>query len=118
MKKILSVLGTAALAVALALPAAPANAQSFSFGFGAGPFGFSYGMHGGGRNWCYWHPYDCGPRYRHNFYRQRNFVDFDIDVDVPRGSGHVARCEARYRSYNWRTDMFLGFDGDYHRCRL
>ena len=31
---------------------------------------------------------------------------------------HVARCEARYRSYNSRTDMFLGYDGDYHRCNL
>lgn len=31
---------------------------------------------------------------------------------------HVARCEARYRSYNPRTDMYLGYDGDYHRCRL
>lgn len=31
---------------------------------------------------------------------------------------HVARCEARYRSYNPRTDMFLGYDGQYHRCRL
>ncbi len=31
---------------------------------------------------------------------------------------HVARCEARYRSYDEETDMFLGFDGEYHRCRL
>lgn len=31
---------------------------------------------------------------------------------------HVARCEARYRSYNPRTDMFLGYDGQYHRCNL
>jgi len=33
-------------------------------------------------------------------------------------SSHVARCEARYRSYNARTDMYLGYDGQYHRCRL
>lgn len=31
---------------------------------------------------------------------------------------HVQRCEARYRSYNPRTDMFLGYDGQYHRCNL
>ena len=31
---------------------------------------------------------------------------------------HVAACEAKYRSYNPRTDMFLGYDGDYHRCNL
>jgi hypothetical protein len=33
-------------------------------------------------------------------------------------NSHVAACEARYRSYNAETDMFLGYDGDYHRCRL
>ena len=33
-------------------------------------------------------------------------------------NSHVARCEARFRSYNARTDMYLGFDGDYHRCNL
>lgn len=31
---------------------------------------------------------------------------------------HVARCEARYRSYDAGTDTFLGYDGRYHRCRL
>ncbi len=31
---------------------------------------------------------------------------------------HVARCEAKYRSYKAETDMFLGYDGNYHRCRL
>jgi hypothetical protein len=33
-----------------------------------------------------------------------------------RSSAHVEWCEDRYRSYNRRTDMFLGYDGDYHRC--
>jgi hypothetical protein len=32
--------------------------------------------------------------------------------------GHVAACEAQYRSYNAETDMFLGYDGQYHRCNL
>ncbi len=36
----------------------------------------------------------------------------------PGGSSHVARCEARYRSYDARTDTFLGYDGHRHRCRL
>jgi len=31
---------------------------------------------------------------------------------------HVAACEAQYRSYNAETDMFLGYDGRYHRCNL
>ena len=33
-------------------------------------------------------------------------------------SAHVRACESRYRSYNVRTDSFLGFDGQYHLCRL
>ena len=31
---------------------------------------------------------------------------------------HVDACEDRYRSYDARTDMFLGYDGQYHRCNL
>lgn len=31
---------------------------------------------------------------------------------------HVARCEARYRSYDPSTNMFLGNDGKYHNCSL
>jgi hypothetical protein len=31
---------------------------------------------------------------------------------------HVARCYARYRSYDHRTDTYRGFDGHYHYCRL
>lgn len=31
---------------------------------------------------------------------------------------HVWRCSQRFRSYNPRTDMFLGFDGRWHVCRL
>ncbi|MCQ8782020.1 BA14K family protein [Mangrovibrevibacter kandeliae] len=33
-------------------------------------------------------------------------------------NSHVARCEARYRSYNRRTDSYLGYDGRHHRCTL
>ncbi len=32
------------------------------------------------------------------------------------GSRHVNWCLSRYRSYNPATDMYLGFDGRYHRC--
>jgi hypothetical protein len=31
---------------------------------------------------------------------------------------HVQNCQNRYRSYNPNTDQFLGYDGDYHYCRL
>jgi hypothetical protein len=33
-------------------------------------------------------------------------------------SSHVQRCEARYRSYDRRSDSYVGFDGDRHRCNL
>lgn len=31
---------------------------------------------------------------------------------------HVARCYARYKSYDERSDTFLGYDGIRHRCNL
>lgn len=31
---------------------------------------------------------------------------------------HVARCYARYRSYNEETDMYLSYNNGYQRCRL
>jgi hypothetical protein len=31
---------------------------------------------------------------------------------------HVARCEARFQSYNAETDKYLGYDGRYHYCEL
>jgi hypothetical protein len=43
------------------------------------------------------------------------------DVVVGRSgsySSHVDACYARYRSYDERTDTFLGYDGIRHRCNL
>jgi len=31
---------------------------------------------------------------------------------------HVDRCYARYRSYDHRTDTYVGYDGYERRCRL
>lgn len=31
---------------------------------------------------------------------------------------HVDRCYARYRTYDHRTDTYIGFDGYPHRCKL
>lgn len=31
---------------------------------------------------------------------------------------NVAACEARYRSYDASTGLYLGYDGNYHPCRL
>lgn len=33
-------------------------------------------------------------------------------------AGHVARCAAKYKSYDVRTDTFLGYDGIRHPCNL
>lgn len=48
-----------------------------------------------------------------NMNRDGGYSSYDGDFD-----DHVEACEARYRSYNAETDMFLGYDGDYHRCNL
>ena len=32
--------------------------------------------------------------------------------------GHVQRCYARYRSYDHRTDTYIGYDGRAHYCTL
>ncbi|WP_417681331.1 BA14K family protein [Roseibium sp.] len=34
-----------------------------------------------------------------------------------RSHAHVRWCLNRYRSYNPRTDQYLGYDGYYHYCR-
>ena len=31
---------------------------------------------------------------------------------------HVDRCYARYRTYDHRTDTYIGYDGYEHRCTL
>jgi hypothetical protein len=31
---------------------------------------------------------------------------------------HVDRCYARYRTYDHRTDTYIGYDGFEHRCTL
>jgi hypothetical protein len=51
--------------------------------------------------------YGAGAALANQRYVNQNIVTVDE---------HVALCEARYRSYNPETDMFLGFDGAYHRC--
>ena len=34
------------------------------------------------------------------------------------GDGHVQACSARYRSYDVRSDSYMGYDGNRHRCNL
>ena len=113
----------AAAALAGLLSITPASAQSFSLSLGNQTVSDYCDRH--------WRDRDCrefrrGHRdwneshYRRFFGRHGLSFNFDINVGTrSRGwSSHVARCEARYRSYDHRSDTFLGFDGDRHRCTL
>jgi hypothetical protein len=33
-------------------------------------------------------------------------------------TSHRAACDARFRSYDWHSDTYMGFDGERHSCRL
>jgi hypothetical protein len=33
-------------------------------------------------------------------------------------TSHRAACDARFRSYDWHSDTYMGFDGKRHSCRL
>ncbi len=69
-----------------------------------------------------------GPRFRHRRGGNRYYYGgwwyatpwWQLDVPGPvyyDDSDHVRWCLNRYKSYNPRTNRFLGFDGIYHRCR-
>lgn len=60
-------------------------------GFGFAPYYYGYGP--------YYRPYAYRPYY------------------APTGSRHVRWCLNRYRSYDPRSNTFLGYDGYRHRCR-
>ena len=65
--------------------------------------------------------------YRHRDFRADNavaglfgFAAGVIAGSVANGGGgtHVAVCEDRYRSYDRRSDTYLGYDGIRHDCML
>jgi hypothetical protein len=47
-----------------------------------------------------------------------NSGDHGDRVVVRSGSDHVQACYAHFRSYDERSDSYLGYDGDRHRCML
>jgi hypothetical protein len=83
------------------------------------------------RKWRY-ERHRHGKRYHRRFGNYRHYHDgwwysrpfwripgFGLGITIDpgnRSNAHVAWCEDRYRSYNPRTDMYLGYDGDYHYC--
>jgi hypothetical protein len=146
MRKIASAAVAVALAGVMALPA-PASAQSASFNLSFGQqdrFVGSYcdrhpnwrgcddwrGNHkrwgrNDYRNWYMWNRsslgslgagifgFAIGAALANSMNNSYGGGGYDRGYD-----SHVARCEARFRSYSAETDMYLGYDGDYHRCRL
>lgn len=84
-------------------------------------------------DWRYNHSTWNDQNYR-NFYRsnryQRDFNAGDVGAMfmfsigsamanqgyVRSSSSHVRYCQARFRSYQVRTDSYLGYDGIWHRC--
>jgi hypothetical protein len=126
MNKLVSGLSAAAVTGLLSLSAvAPASAQSFSFGFNVGrPMISSY---------CDRYPnaWDCRDvRFQP---RHRIIHRGDVGSNLAAGilgftagalvasnlsSSHVRRCEAQFRSYDRRTDTYMGFDGNEHYCNL
>jgi hypothetical protein len=141
MRKIASAAVAVALAGVMALPA-PASAASASFNIQFGQqdrFVGNYcdrhptwrGCDDWRKNHHHWGKADYMRWYRWN---QPSFGNvaaglfgFAVGAAIANGvnsrstvvyDSHVAACEARYRSYSAETDMYLGYDGDYHRCRL
>ena len=137
MHKIASAAVAATLAGLMAIPA-PASAASFNLSFGQQDRFVSdrcnrnpnwRGCDDWRRNHHRWGQNDYRRWYRWNQPNIGNFAaglfGFAVGAAIANGvnnsrgyDSHVARCEANYRSYNPRTDMFLGYDGQYHRCRL
>jgi hypothetical protein len=44
--------------------------------------------------------------------------DVVITAETVDGDDHVNACQAKYRSYDEETDMYLSFGGEWKRCRL
>lgn len=44
--------------------------------------------------------------------------DIVITAEANLDDDHIAACEAKYRSYDVETDMYLTYGGDWKRCPL
>jgi len=147
MRNLASAAVTLALAGVMAIPAAaPANAASFTMNYGQQDRFVSdrcddhpnwRGCDDYRRNHSHWDNNDYQQWYGWNRPSIGNvgagLFGFVVGAAIANGinnssdngwsgngsyNSHVARCDARYRSYDEETDSFLGFDGDRHRCNL
>jgi hypothetical protein len=110
MKTIPALAASTLLAATMAVTATPAPAQNLSFGWSFGPGYLSYDQDY--RPW-----WRAAPRVRSGITIGIDGVDVRFRTSRSWRS-HVERCEDRYRSYDEDTDQYLGFDGEYHYCRL
>jgi len=140
MHKLASTAVALALAGVMAIPAAPANAASFNIQFGSqdrfvGNYCDDHPNWRGCDDWRRNH-HRWGKAEYQNWYRWNRpslgsigagIFGFAVGAAIANSinnsnsssyNSHVAACEARFRSYSAETDMYLGYDGDYHRCRL
>jgi hypothetical protein len=107
MKKIVSLISVAALAAIVSLSAAaPSSAAPWHRGYGPG-IGFAAGVVG------FMAGAAAASAAAHNSYYGHRFV----------GAGgvwraHEAACYDSYKSYDARSDTYLGYDGYRHYCEL
>lgn len=71
-----------------------------------------------GSRYRYWRH---GYRHYHNgyWYRTPWWLGVRLGVGSVRmapANNHVAYCSSKYNSYNPATDLYLGYDGAFHRC--
>lgn len=93
-------------AAALLLFSGVARADSFGGAFGGGLLGGAIGgvlggVISGGMNRPQYYPQ---PRY----YSQPQYYPPPLDP--------ISYCMQRFRSYNPETGLYIGYDGQYHRC--
>jgi hypothetical protein len=86
--------------------------------YGHGGYGGYYGYPGG--LWLgFGGPYYGGwyDGYADYGYSDYAYYDDGYDAQYSSGGDHVQWCLNRYRSYNPRTDTYMGYDGLRHVCR-
>ena len=105
------------------------------YGWNKGRYGKRYGWNNGWNNgWCRygrcnrynygwnnnpWPYFAAGAAlgYAGSYYYNDDYYDDGPYYGYGGGNAHVQWCLSRYRSYDPRTDTYLGYDGYRHRCR-
>lgn len=110
MNKFISIACASALAIAVSLSmATPSSADPASDAIGAGIVGGVFGFMAGAA---------LAGSAHHRVYVDDSYDSYD---DAGYGYGyddHVQACLDTYRSYDVRSDTYLGYDGYRHECEL